>query len=362
MSDMKEGKNLSRILTIPQIAAIFVGLLYVSGYYINSIFLRNYGISDSPLLRLEYIKIGFVFTLITIGLVFLPLGAFLLTYKVRKSSNLPHYHIGAIGNSLNVILLLGVPLFLAFFATRYEWLLTLKPPVMRMHIFKNAMVIFLCISAFAVIVLPYLERVLTEHTGERTHTVLYRFLVEPLRYGILFISIYLIYRCMAQIPWIGSLFSKGTYYILAALVFVVGMSCALWWIRRIEDIKGSFLVYPLISFGLAILYYMAIASYVFGFYSLIPCNRGGRLPMTEAYIEVRDHDGLFAKERVSSGIKLRGPAYIIEENSNSLFVASEEMNKWLDEFVPIHVIRKDNVPYILLNRIEDGFPRVKRKN
>jgi hypothetical protein len=138
------------------------------------------------------------------------------------------------------------------------------------------------------------------------------------------------------------------------------MWAAIRWIRHIQNVAGAYLVYPLICFGIAILYYMAIASYVFGIYPLIPCNRGGRLPVTVAYLEVKEHSGLFAEEKVIGGIKVRGPAYIIEENSDSLFVASEKMNNWVDDFVPIHTLRKDNVPYVFLERIEDGFPRVRR--
>jgi len=354
------GQKLSTLVTIPQIAVLAVGLLYVSGYYINSIFLRNYGITDSELLRLEYIKIGFVFSLITLGLVFLPLGAFVLTYRVRKASQLPHYHVGAIGNSLNTILMLGVPLFLAFFATRYEWYLKLPVPVFGLKTFQQVIIAFLVVSIFSVVVLPYLERVLTAKTRGATRLNLYRFLVEPVRYGALVVSLVLVLSAIAQIPWIIALFLKGFYFVLAAIVFVLGMWAAMRWIRHIRDVRGSYLVYPLICFGIAILYYMAIASYVFGVYTLIPCNRGGRLPVTVAYIEVKDHSSLFTEDKVISGIKVRGPAYIIEENADCIFVASEKMNEWMDDFVPIHAIRKDNVPYIFLERIDDGFPRVKR--
>jgi hypothetical protein len=358
--EKKEHYKLSGILSVPQLAAIGVGVLYVSGYYINSIFLRNYGISDSELFKLEYIKIGFVFSLITFGLVFLPFGAFFLTYKVRKASQLPHYHVGAIGNSLNVIFFLGVPLFLAFFATRHDWLMSLSSTLFCLQTFQQVVIAFLLISAFGVVVLPYIERVLSARTEGAVLLNLYRFIVEPVRYGILLVSLYLLERSFAQLPWIPSLFSRCVYYVLAALVFVVGMSGALWWIKHIREIKGYFLVYPLICFGLAILYYMAIASYEFGLYTHIPCNRGGRLPLTEAYMEIRDHDGLFAKERTVAGVKLRGPAYIIEETSDCYYVASEHMENWLTDFVPIHSIRRDNVPYVFLEIINDGFPRTKR--
>src|ERR1043166_1139771 len=110
-----------RRVSLSEIAAVGVGFLYVSGYFVNSMFVRNLGIFETELLRLEYIKIGFIFTLIALAIVLLPFGAFFLTYKVRGSSGLPHYHLGAIGNALNTTLCLGFPLFLAFFITRFEF-------------------------------------------------------------------------------------------------------------------------------------------------------------------------------------------------------------------------------------------------
>jgi hypothetical protein len=281
--------------------------------------------------------------------------------KLNPPSQLPHYHIGAVGNSLNVVLFLGLPLFLAFFATRYEWYLPLSPSVFGLRTFQGVMVVFLSLSAFGVILLPYLERVLASRTQGRVRSALFCLAVEPVRYGIVLVSLWLVSSALSQIGWMDTLITNGFYYLLAAVVFVVGMWAAVRWIKHIQNIKGSAVVYALIGFGLAILYYMALTTYEFGVYKLIPCNRGGRLPLTVAYLEVKDHAGLFSEEKTIAGVKVRGPAYIIEENSDYLFVASERMNDWLGEFVPIHVIRKDGVPYVFLERINDGFPRIRRQ-
>jgi len=111
-----------KLISLSEIAAVSIGFLYVTGYYINSIFIRNLSIVRAELLKLEYINIGFAFALITIGFTILPVGIFYFTYNVRRASGLPDYHIGAIGNSLNTTILLTFPLFLALFVTRYEWL------------------------------------------------------------------------------------------------------------------------------------------------------------------------------------------------------------------------------------------------
>jgi hypothetical protein len=344
-------------LSLSEIAALVVGFLYVSGYFINSIFVRNLGIPDTELLRLEYIKTGFTFAL-TLGFVYLPIGAFALTYKVRRSSGLPHLHAGAVGNSLNTSLFLAFPLFLAFFITRYEWEMTLPSPVFGLIKLKSASLTAVALSTIGTIIVPFLERQVDKRMPQGWRPPLFRFLVEPVRYGLLFASLYIILRSLAQVQWMGALVANGVYYFLVVVVFVTGLSAATLWVRLIHKIKGSWLVFSLIGFGVAVLYYLAITSYVFGVYIFIPANRGGRLPLTRAYLEVTGHETLFAEERVVGGVKVRGPVYIIEDHADSLFVASERMDRWLYEFVPVHSLRKENVPYVYVERIEDGFPRV----
>lgn len=350
-------KGVWQRLSLSEIAALFVGFLYVSGYFINSIFVRNLGIPDTELLRLEYVKTGFTFAL-TLGFVYLPIGAFALTYKVRRSSGLPHLHAGAIGNSLNTTFFLAFPLFLAFFITRYEWEMGLPVSVFGLTKFKSAALTAVALAAVGTIIVPSFERIIDKRTPARLRMPLFRFLVEPIRFGLLLASLYLMLRSLAQVQWMSALAANGIYYFLVVVVFVTGLSAATLWVRLIHKINGSWLVFSLIGFGVAVLYYLAITSYVFGVYIFIPANRGGRLPLTRAYIEVTGHDTLFAEERVVGGVKVRGPVYIIEDHEDALFVASERMDRWLYEFVPVHSIRKEGVPYVYVERIEDGFPRV----
>jgi hypothetical protein len=352
--------NFVRVVSLSEIFAIGVGFLYVSGYFINSLFVRNLGIFETELLRLEYIKIGFIFTLITLGIVLLPLGAFYLTYKVRKPSGLPNYHLGAVGNALNTTLCLGFPLFLAFFITKFEFEYVFDGSILGLIKFKSVVITFVILSLTGMIIVPGLERLIAWKTRDAVRTRLYWFIVEPLRFGIFFVTLYLVIKSLSQFAWIGLLASRGFYFFLTDLVFVGGMTAAVLWVRHIKRIKGSWPVYVLICFGLCSLYYMAVASYVYGPYNFIPWNRGGRLPITRAYIEISGSVKPIGEEHVVGNAKLYGPVYIIEDHGDSLFVASEKMERWLYDFVPIHAIRKDQIPYIKIERIEDGFPRPAR--
>jgi hypothetical protein len=339
-----------------------VGLLYVTGYYINLIFIRNLGITHSELLRLEYVSIGFTFTLITMGMVFLPFATFALTYRVRRASKLFHLHIGAIGNSLNTTLFLGFPLFLAFFATKYEMDLQLALPIIGLQRVSGAVLAFVVLTAAGTILVPVLERAITYRSSELWTRRLYRLGVEPIRYGIVLTAGYLMVRALSAFGWIGTFLRSGVYYFLVGAGLVAGLVAATLWIRKIRAVRGMWLVYGLIAFGLAAVYYFAVTSYVQAIYLFVPGNRGGRLPLTRAYVVVSGGNTLGTSAVQWGETKLRGPVYVIEETDDTMFVASERMERWLFEFVPIHALRKDTVPYARFERITDGFPRVTRPN
>lgn len=353
-------KKFFKAIGVAESTALLVGLLYVTGYYINSIFVRNYGIPESELFRLEYIKIGFVFWLITSGIVLLPFGAFFLTRKVRMASGLPHFWVGWIGNSLNTTVMLGFPLVLSFFATRYEWYLHLAHPILGCHTLNVAVGLGLAFSSFGVICVPFVERLVFWFTTGGVQSWLFRLLIEPLRFGLLVVSFYLIVAAMIQIPWLSNVFGRAGSYLAVSVIFVSGLTAATYWVRHIERVEGSSMVFLLIGFGICFFYYLTIASYVFGVYPAIPANRGGRMPVTEAYIEQSGHDSLFQRQRQMHGYSLSGPIYILEQTSDAIYFASEDMDKWFERFVPVHALHTATTTYIRFERIEDGFPRVPR--
>jgi hypothetical protein len=256
--------------------------------------------------------------------------------------------------------MLGIPLILSFFATRYEWDLPLGRALLGCHKLSHAVGGGLALSAFAVICIPFLERLVFWFVGDAARRRLFLLVVEPLRFGCLALSLYLTLGSIAQIPWLSSVFGRGGPYLAVAVVFSGGSTAAIYWVRHIERVKGSVVVFVLIGFGVSFFYYLSVASYVFGVYPAIPANRGGRLPVTEAYLEQSGHDSLFQQHRKMDGVVLWGPVYIIEQTSDTIYFASKDMNTWFDRFVSIHALHTATTPYIRYNRIDDGFPRVPR--
>ena len=353
-------KKLFKAIGLAEVAVLFMGLLYFSGYAITSMFLRNYGIPESELFRLEYIKIGLVYWLITAGTVLIPFGAFFLTRMVRTTSRLPHYYLGWIGNSLNTTIMIGIPLILAFFATRFEWYLPLHRSVLGFRTFDAAVGTGLVISAFGVICVPFLERLTFRILSKGLSRWIFRLAIEPLRFGCLIISLYLIFGCVVQVPWLSSVFGRATWHVVVSVVFVGGITAATLWIRHIRRVQGSSMVFLLIAFGACVFYYLSIATYVFGVYPAIPANRGGAMPVTEAYFEIQGHNSLFQRHIDVNGITLWGPAYILDERNGTIYFVSSDMDSWFDQFVPVNALSTSSIPFIRLQRIDDGFPRVPR--
>ncbi len=353
-------KELIKQVSTVQAAALFVGLFYVSGYYINSMFLKNYGIQGTELFRLEYIKIGFVFWLIIGGLVLLPFGGFYLTSKVRSSSNLPHYWLGLIGNALNVIVMLGVPIALSFLATNFEWNYTFANPILGFESFNYSVSFALGISTFLVVILPAIERITTKSLNGHRLLWLYRLAIEPLRFGGLVLSVYLISMSVVNVPWLPTVLSKSIPFLAVVLILGSGLLAAYYWVSFISQTKGSLMVVPLIALGIAFFYYLAMASYVYGLYPVIPSNRGGKLPLTQVYLQIEGYSSIFTSMKNEGGITLQGPIYVIHETDKALYFVSKGMNKWFDEFVSINSIKTKDIKYMLSERINDGFPKTKR--
>ena len=158
----------------------------------------------------------------------------------------------------------------------------------------------------------------------------------------------------------GSVIGRAGSFVAVSFVFIIGIFAAGRWIIYIDKVKGSTAVYSIIMFGLCFLYYLAIATYVFGVYPSIPANRGGRMPLTEAYIKVKDHQGLLPQSAQIGSSVLHGPIYILEQTSDSIYFANEGMDHWFNSFVDIHCLRREDITYMRLQRINDGFPRTSR--
>jgi hypothetical protein len=355
-------KKVSEIVTVTiQAAAAIVAYTYYSGYYVTTTFARNLGIRETELFRLEYIKIGCLYVMMAFAVLGIPLLVSTLSISVRGlDPSLPHARPAKVGNSLNGTIWLSYLFFLPMFATSEDFYQSLNPSFGPFKSFAATSVAALLIGTFATCVLPYLERRLHRKLPDLNPRGFAWSVVEVIRYGALILAVTLIVRSLNELPWIPALFSKGKWFLLVGWLFAALLATAGRWTSYIKSAKGSAAVYPVILAGSVLFWFLSISTYSHGVYKFVSINRGGRLPVTEAFVRLKRPEPALTAIRGTGPANSYGPVYVIEETDDQLFVAADGMDKWLSDFVPIHILSKDDVEYIYVKRISDGFPRYPR--
>ena len=140
-------------LDVTKIVVLVMAFFYGSGYLIQAITLRNYGIHRLEAVKLQYIEVGVTFTVLTLLLTIVPVGCLLAHFRIRKKSGLPHFYLGATGYLLNTYNLFLVIVCFALFITRNEWhLYVVKLDSLGIHLR-----LYQALTAYAIIALFVLK-------------------------------------------------------------------------------------------------------------------------------------------------------------------------------------------------------------
>lgn len=333
--------------------AVVTGYLYLTGYFITAITLRNYGIHRFEAVKLQYVEAGVAFTVLAGALVVVPVVTAMTYYRVRSKSGLPHLWAGLIGYVINFSTLIMLLTFFSMFVTSYDWGRTtpLHQPLSRMFY------VYASFSVFEVVALPVIERRILARTRSPKHW--FNWLIEPLRYLIVLLSLAFVILLGATLPWLWTWLQQILPFTLCLLAIMAGGWSIRYWLAEVgaQDTRSVILI--LGGTGLMILFYVTINAYVFGVVRMLPMNRGGRLPLTYAHIVADDSvlKSLPLKRDSLTGAFRWGPVYIVEEGSDHLYISSVEGGDWTREWRPIIAIDKGTIKYMTSERIRDGAPR-----
>lgn len=188
---MRRPLTIDRTISVAELAAGSAGLTYLTGYLIHSLFVRNYGMVGSELLRLDYVLIGLTFLFLCGSLVVLPAFSFYLTYRVRRASSLPHFWLGFVGNALNAVVLLELLVLSTVFLTQYEWELSVPAGVWGIRTAGGMVTAGMLVAFAAITGVPVLERLVVRYVRAPRHARYFCLLIEPLRLSGLGASLYL---------------------------------------------------------------------------------------------------------------------------------------------------------------------------
>lgn len=342
-----------------QLLAAVGGYLYVAGYLINAITLRNYGIQRFEAVKLQYVEVGLSFTVLSLMLTVIPTAALLVHFRVRRKAQLPNYRVGALGYLLNTCNLFGLLIVFAVFMTSYEWTVPIRGS--QRWTVGQLFYIYSTLSVFSLVLLPIVERLIVKW-GWRVKS-LYCWCVEPVRYLIVLLGLAFDTLLILTIPWLGDLVGQGAPYCLSVWFLYAGCGAVIYWLRKVGAQGVSPLLLTLGTTGMLAVFYVCINAYVFGVVRTIPINRGGKLPVTLSYL-VSDNavlGNLPIKSERREGASMWGPVYVLEENPDFFYVVDKEhVTNWIAEWMPVVAVRKDLVHFVLHKRIRDGHPRTRQ--
>jgi len=344
-------------LDAAQFVALVVGYLYLSGYLINAIALRNYGIQRFEVLKLQYIEAGLVFLVLSSVFTIIPLAAIIVHFRVRRNSPLPNYKVGAVGYAINTCNLFVLITFFAVFITNFDWNTNIRIWPFRGFRLSQVFLGYLFFAVFGLSVMPWVERLIIVKI--KNVKEVYLWVVEPIRYGIVLIGIAFDVLLFTTLPWLFGLLKYGYVYFVFLLAILGGLTGIVYWIKRIGRPRNIHGLTLLGSVGVLVLSYVCINAYVFSILRFIPMNRGGKLPITRSYLASDQEvlNDLPILRQVRSEGSRWGPVYILEESDNMFYVADTDIKNWFRDWVPVIAVNKDAVTFIEHERIDDGSPR-----
>ena len=346
-------------LDVTKVILAVVTFFYGTGYLIQAISLRNYGIHRLETVKLQYIEVGVTFTVLTLLLTVVPVACGLAHLRIRRKSGLLHYRIGAFGYFANTCNLFFLVVCFALFFTQDEWstevLLNYGGGVqLRL---SEVFFIYAVLSVFVLVVLPLVERSIVARVRRRK--LVYAVVVEPFRYSAVLLGVAFDVLILQAFPWIRLLLLQGLTFWASAICLVATLYVVVFYIRKLGDNRTGYILAALGTTGVFVLLYMCINAYVFAIVRHIPMNRGGKLPLTWSYLVTDDKSlgHLPVARDEDEGCIIWGPVYVVEETEDYLHIAKASGSDWFKKWVQTFSIKKDTVQYITHERIAGKGPR-----
>lgn len=341
------AKRAESSINIPQapaqIAAVAAGLLYVTGFYVNSVFVQNFGIVSSELVRLEYIKIGFMFWLLCVTVMFLPATLGLLTYRIRKNSGISWFWLGLTANVVCATLFIGIPCILSIFATDVQWTSTYTSSWFGDVKFRSIVLASIFAGAIGVIVFPAIERRLYPKPKTAKERLAQFALVEAPRLCAATASVLLALDAFSGTAWPIHFLSGISTYLAVSLTFTILFIAAIIWMKRVSTTSGSVFLLPIFIGGGTVFYYLLVTSFVHGVYPLIPSNRGGKLPLSISYLVMNQADPVVGQKVIVAGTEFTGPYIVIDDSKDYVYVSLRLFPNSKGDFPSTYRIKRDEI-------------------
>ena len=337
-NQLKSLKEITHLVT-PYLTLI-IGFVYISGYLIDSIYLRNQGIDSPSLLKAKYIETGLVFTFITAMAILMPLYSFKFLLNKLKSNH----------NILSIILLIlefvvRVNFVIIFFLTMLffgdDW-----HKEFRLWIVESKIRTYFAVYFTGFVIGSSLKALITLSAPVFLKNWKI-FITTSISILIITFTIFLDMILFNKITWIRiTLWDTVRFYVFSTLGMTIIVAVLSEILKRRYGNESKYNVFSIFniliycSFFLIPIGYVMLTNYANRVYTILPANRGGKLPLTQAYITLKSE----VSKQLLNNIKKRKR---YSEKLVPISEVMEEKNKRGDTIYPFYIIEQnDNLFYV----------------
>lgn len=300
---------------------LITGLTYLSGYLINTIFLRSIGIESNALLRAQHIETGVVFIFHIFSWVLISKTPSLIR-AIRGEKHFSKIKT-LLASVIIIIFILVLPLVALF--TKDDW----SNDVSIIFVTTTMKTVFI-IYTLSVIFGIYGVRYFEDKKRPRVS--------NGFRVFLLVITGFYGYILCTEIPWLIKYIWSTIYYLIAVVMLGFVFLVLLRRLKSPQYTENPELKYKVIIFSLVFiipLFYMTLINYSKSIYTILPTNRGGKLPVTRAHITLESNTAdllqkSFKEElvthlpvitKINEEYSIIDSLYVIEQNDDNIYVS-----------------------------------------
>jgi hypothetical protein len=334
--------------------SVLFGVIYVSGYLVNSLYVRSRGIAPLPLLKAQYIETGLVFIILTSVLVAIPAAIAWMAVHGRKKHGQRITPTVLIPMIVTTNFLLVV-LFWAIFVTESEW----EARTALFGVTISVKAAFPMYLGSMLLVLPSLVVLRLADFSQRVFLIFPKldpnrentlqskplnFFIQVLRLAALVITALFDLVLLRAIGWLPGFCAMGLYYFITVL-FLAGATLLVVYLTGIYGEAGHRATVWVIGIPLLLAtYYFCAIAYSYVVYNNIPVSRGGKLPTAKAVTE-------------TPSASIPREMYLLEETEDTMYVLPTTVRNWFNSHDDVFAIPRSEIgPYRLVH-LATGEPR-----
>lgn len=352
-----KGFDLLKKEHFTSLVAVFIGFLYLTGYLINSIFLRSIGIESVSLSKIQYIETGSVFLFFTVAFLVVPWYTPRMIGRIKGEKE----NAWTLGTWVMSIVIIIFYLVLMFFTLHIPN--ELEPSVEiiwgRWSI-GSVFVGYILILMSGVGVIIWIKKKYAGQGSNASDPIpiqLFRFFL--LVCSLLFVAI--LYHEAKRREY-DKLVTAARFYIFISITFGFSLFMLINKINTIQINRHKYKLLLYSLFFLVPLFYLIIVAYSSSVYRILPINRGGRLPVTSATISFKNNIKFFKTEwpplididtHIDTNTCTIGPVFIIEQNEEDIcFLLDKYPAFGSPKFKKVYAIKKADLYSITYERFD----------